>query len=101
MINSSDRPLDMRRPMRRIYIYIYIYIYEKMKYFFGYAPRLCAITFGIQNEPAFGFRRKERKKVRKKERKKKRPIEAGGRKYAPRDYAPGIKGPRPHKRPCP
>ena len=106
----------MRRPMRRIYIYIY----EKMKYFFGYAPRLCAATFEIQNGSSFGMKRKrkrkrkikrererergkerERETHKKKERERLRKQERKGRKYAPRGYAPGTKGPLPYKRPYP
>ena len=33
----------------------YIYIYEKMKYFFGYAPRLCAGLFAFQTGSGFDF----------------------------------------------
>ena len=44
-----------------------------MKYLFGYAPRLCATPFAIQNGLVFGFRReKERKKERKEGRKEER-----------------------------
>ena len=42
-----------------------------MKYFFGYAPRLCAATFEIQNGSSFGMQRK-RKRKRERERETKR-----------------------------
>ena len=45
-----------------------IYIYEKMKYFFGYAPRVCAAIFEIQNGSSFGLKKKEKEKEEERER---------------------------------
>ena len=49
------------------------------------------------------MKEKERKKERKKEKKerKKERKKEGGRRYAPRSYAPGIKGLLPYKGLCP
>ena len=61
-VKTLNRPLDMRRGYAP-----YIYIYEKMKYFFGYAPRFCAATFALQHGPGSGYIRKEEKSNKDKE----------------------------------
>ena len=45
--------------------------------------------------------KRERERDKKKERERLRKQERKGRKYAPRGYAPGTKGPLPYKRPYP